>query len=112
MADDDNFEKITNGFNEGEQAAPETAWEAVNMFWPTIMGSGLPVKGVFIVEYATDTGREFYFSTNDEAESWDIKGLLTHAQDIMKDEGTLGGVYQVVNHIMNDDEEDNKEGGE
>lgn len=111
MADKDDFDEIASHFeksgNQGEHDAPETAWEAVQLFWPQIMGEGLPIKGVMIVEYIRQNGdRGFYLCTNEDAMEWEIKGLLSHATDLIKDEGTLNGVYHVVNAIMNEDEED------
>lgn len=113
----DDFDEITSGLgkqgNQGEHDVPETAWDAIQLFWPQIMGEGLPIKGVIIVEYAQESGgRGLYFCNNEDATDWDIKGLLSHGQDMIRDESTLNGVFHIVDTVVNNDSDDTDEDGQ
>lgn len=104
MSDNNKFEDIVGGMDDGNDGGHMSLWDAVVASYSK--SHGVLVKGLIIVETADGTGKALRFMTSDGLTPWDAKGMLRDVLDQFSSEGTvemlLEGGYQGDD---NDDDE-------
>lgn len=105
----DGFDELINSLGDGEEDDTETEFETpmdvVAHYWKAFHPGELFVKGIMIIESATQDGRTLRYQTSTPISEWEILGML----ESVKGQISAQNVVEYLTSPLDDDDEDEDE---